>query len=167
MAQAGRKPKPHVLKLLHGTADRKQAPKDIPQPPLGIGPPPKHLDKVAAQQWHLMAAKLADARMVANVDEEALAMYCENFALYLKALAQLRRHGPVAVNRWGAPILSPWYTVSHRCQLRMQSLLVEFGMTPSSRARVKVTGAPPPGKKGGRLLSALNGGLDDEDPSAA
>ena len=42
----------------------------------------------------------------------------------------------------GIPIVSPYLKISNAALDRMRQFLVEFGMTPSSRSKVKVAAKP-------------------------
>jgi phage terminase small subunit len=51
------------------------------------------------------------------------------------------------------PTMSPYVRIAHQALGQMRALLVEFGMTPSARARIRVpeTAKPPVGKWAGLL----------------
>ncbi len=82
---------------------------------------------------------LADAGIVTRIDRDALASYCELFTRWVDANQRIREHGIIVKGKDGIPAQSPYFRISAITFDQMKSLLVEFGMTPSSRARVKST----------------------------
>jgi P27 family predicted phage terminase small subunit len=66
----------------------------------------------------------------------ALALYCESFAQWHHATQQVHKHGPVIKGKDGFPVQSPFLHVANKAWEQMFRVLVEFGMTPSSRTRV-------------------------------
>ena len=60
------------------------------------------------------------------------------------------------------PGKNPYLSIAESCMDRMQKILVEFGMTPSSRARVKAT----PVETTDEIEDALQAGSDDETEHA-
>jgi P27 family predicted phage terminase small subunit len=60
------------------------------------------------------------------------------------------------------PAKNPYLSIAESCMDRMQKILVEFGMTPSSRARVRAT----PADTTDEIEAALQDGSDDETERA-
>lgn len=85
-----------------------------------------------------MAQQLFDLDLLTDVDRAALAAYCQCWARWVEAEKKIRKEGMVTYTESGYPILSPWWTVSQASLKQMRAFLVEFGMSPSSRSRVKV-----------------------------
>jgi P27 family predicted phage terminase small subunit len=131
----GRKPTPTALKLVRGNPGGRPLPDNEPTPSLDIEMP-DYLSPEAAKHWPLVAAQLKDAGVLTAVDVAALALYCEAFARWRDALAKVTKFGPVVKAPSGFPVQSPYLAIANKAHEQMTKLLVEFGMTPSSRSRV-------------------------------
>lgn len=143
----GPKPKPVELRVLHGTAAEK-ARAEIPQPRRALPRCPKHITGEAAECWHRLARELYAAGILSNIDRDALAAYCENYALHLKAGRELAQSSELLkasdekdrdgnVTRVGGLYQNPWLAIWNKTGETLLKLAAEFGMTPSSRSRVK------------------------------
>lgn len=104
--------------------------------------PPASLDKVAAAEWRRLAKELHTLGLLTSVDRGAFAGYCQSWSNWLGALKEIETGGAVVKSPTGYPIQSPWISIANSALKQMRSFLVEFGMTPSSRSRIK-TGEKP------------------------
>lgn len=143
----GRKPKPVELRVLHGTASA-LARDAHPKPRRVLPRCPEYLTGDAEKCWRRLARELFDAGLLTTIDRDALAAYCVAYARWRKAESQLAGEGEVirtaekvdgdgAVIGGGNLIQNPWLAVANRAQETMAKLAAEFGMSPSSRSRVK------------------------------
>jgi P27 family predicted phage terminase small subunit len=142
----GAKPKPTHLKLLRGNPGKRALPKDEPQPDHGADMP-EWLSPEAAAHWPVVAKQLESAGVLTNMDGIALALYCESFARWRHAQEQIAQFGPVVKTPQGFPVQSPFLSIANKSWEQMTKLLIEFGMTPSSRTRVKVAKKPDDGNE--------------------
>ena len=82
------------------------------------------------------------------IDKDALAAYCTAFARWREAERQVAKRGLVVVTNvksdddgnvigGGNYIQNPWLAIANKAMEQMLKLEAEFGMTPSSRSRVK------------------------------
>jgi len=142
----GRKPKRSALRILEGTDKRADRPIDRrePQPktPAKLTPP-RHLSKEAKKAWRKLAAPLAACGVLTEMDTVALEQMANLYARYLVAVEKLAEHGPIMMyTPDDSPVpavwYNPWRAEMDKVQKAIQSLLAEFGMTPSSRTRVAV-----------------------------
>lgn len=136
----GRKPIPSKLKLLKGTDQPCRMRDDEPMPKSDQVEMPPMLSDEAKKQWALVVKQLKDADIITNLDVHALAMYCEVFARWQHANEQLSKYGAVIKTHNGYPAQSPYMQIAHKSFEQMKAMLVEFGMTPSSRTKVGVVG---------------------------
>jgi phage terminase small subunit len=114
MAKRGRPGKPTALKLLQGDrADRIN--RAEPLMPTGSVEPPGWLEGYAAEQWAELAPILSRTGLLTEGDRPALAMLCQTYDAYRRNPADTK-------------ILESY-----------RRLLVEFGLTPSARSRLKTT----------------------------
>lgn len=151
----GRKPLPANVHRLHGNPSKLSADKlrDGVSPAVEVPAPPSHLAGEALTEWHRITAELAALRLVSAIDRAALTMYVEAWATYTHALQRIAAlDGELIVkhpNGFQGP--SPWLAIRDKAGEQCRRLLVEFGMSPSSRSRVKASSQ-------GDLFSDDNGG---------
>ena len=129
-------------------------PENEPTPPISESPAPDFLSASAANYWPKISKQLADCGILTEIDETALALYCEAFARWKDANAMVIKHGTVIKAPSGFPVQSPYLAIGNKAFEQMTKLLSEFGMTPSSRTRVQAVKKAP---KVSRFAS-LNGG---------
>ncbi len=138
----GRKPKPTRLKLVQGTPGKRPLPADEPEPDVGLPPAPAHLSDAAKAEWDNIGGQLLELGLVTNIDAAALAVYCTAFARWAEAEEKLREFGMITKTPNGGLAQSPYLSIANRAMEQMMKALLEFGMSPSSRTRVKAAKAP-------------------------
>ena len=148
MAKPGPKTTPTKLKLLHGNPGRRPLPEDEVEPEQAVKIPraPSYLDKVAQKEWRNVAKKLHRIGLLTNVDLTALGFYCSQYSIWMDALKQIQKHGVLIKAQSGFPMQSPYLQIVNKSVAIMLKLLTEFGMTPSSRAGLKVESPKPKSK---------------------
>lgn len=130
-------PVPRALKLVRGNPGKRALPPNEPRPPVGAQMP-EWLTDDAKAHWPLVAEQLEACGILTNVDAPALGLYCEAFARWKYASDQVAKFGPVVKAPSGFPVQSPFLAIANKAWMQMVRMLVEFGMTPSSRTRVSV-----------------------------
>jgi P27 family predicted phage terminase small subunit len=130
--------KPTRLRLIQGNPSKRPLNKREPQPKVGVPPCPKHLDAEAKREWIRMSRQLEPLGLLTVIDRAALAAYCQAWSRWVEAETLVSEHGLILTSPNGYPMPSPYVTVANKAMRAMHSLLVEFGMTPSSRSRIKV-----------------------------
>lgn len=138
---AGRKPLPTQLKLVKGTARPHRMNPAEPQPFVAVPHPPEHLDAEAAAKFADMATLLARHGVMTELDAGALARYVVIWRRWLDAEAEVKRRGPVVKTSNDNIIQNPFLAVANKCLAQMGQIESEFGLTPSSRSRIR-TAAP-------------------------
>ncbi len=68
-----------------------------------------------------------------------LALYCQAYGRWVEAEEEAAVHGLVVKTKSGMLIQNPYLGIANRAAKQTQELLVEFGMSPSSRTRVSAT----------------------------
>ena len=132
----GRKPKPPGMSARNpNRLDGAAAPK--------LPPCPKHLKGEARLEWRRLGRKLVECGLFADIDTGALALYCQAFARWVEAEAKLAEFGIVVKAPSGFVQQSPYLAIANKAMDQMTRLLVEFGMSPSSRSRVSASWVPP------------------------
>ena len=135
---SGRKPLPTHLKLVKGTARPHRLNKDEPKPTVAQPEPPAHLDERAKAKFVAMAEMLARHGVMTELDAGALARYAVVWCRWVDAEAEIKRRGPVVKTEGGNVIQNPFLAVANKCLLQMAQLESEFGLTPSSRSRIRM-----------------------------
>ncbi|HEY0701256.1 MAG TPA: phage terminase small subunit P27 family [Candidatus Acidoferrales bacterium] len=108
---------------------------------------PVGLSKVAAAEWNSILPELRQLGVLSSIDGKALAAYCHSYARWFEAEEKVKQFGIVVeepILLMGIPTdycrlkKNPAVTISETSMKIMKSFLVEFGMTPSSRSRVRI-----------------------------
>ena len=105
---------------------------------------PEVLQGESRREWRRMAKKLFDAGLLTEIDGPALMGYCLAYGRLLDAETNLRQFGSVMKAPSGYLVHSPYLAIANRALEQMRAMLVEFGMTPSSRSRVQAAGGVRP-----------------------
>ena len=143
----GPKPKPVELRVLHGTAARTIA-ASVPKPRRQLPRCPQFLTGEAELCWKRTAKELYDAGLLTVIDKDALAMYCTSYARWRDAEKVVAQRGLVVLTNvkkddegnvigGGNYIQNPYLAIANKAMEQMLKLEAEFGMTPSSRTRVR------------------------------
>lgn len=135
----GRKPKPTVLKLREGNPGKRPINAREPVPPEGVPDAPSFLDAEARAEWDRTSEVLAAMGLLTQADRSALAAYCVAYSRWVQAEAQVAKFGTIVKSpEKGFPMKSPYLTVADQALEAMRKLMVEFGLTPSSRSRIRL-----------------------------
>ena len=134
----GRKPKPTAVKLLAGNPGRRPLNAQEPIAPEGIPDCPDYLDDEARAEWMRTAAVLREMGLMSKADRTALAAYCVTYSRWVDAERSVKKFGTIVKSPdKGFPMKSPYLCIAESSLEQMRKLLIEFGLTPSSRSRVK------------------------------
>jgi P27 family predicted phage terminase small subunit len=135
---AGRKPLPTHLKLVKGTARRHRLNSSEPKPPVAIPQAPAYLDERAKEKFTELAKMLARYGVMTELDAGAIARYAVVWCRWIDAEAEIKRRGPVVKTAGENIIQNPFLAVANKCLLQMAQIETEFGLTPSSRSRIRM-----------------------------
>jgi|SRR5579872_39044 len=135
----GRKPKPTTIRILEGNPGKRPLNAQEPMPAEGIPECPEFLDDEAKAEWFRTATVLHDARLLTLADRSALAAYCTAYSRWIHAEQQVRKYGAIVKSPdKGFPLKSPYLTIAEQSLETMRKFMIEFGLTPSSRSRLRV-----------------------------
>ncbi len=137
MARRGPAPKPTALKALAGNPGKRSLNRREPQPKPGLPRCPAQLSEEAKREWKRISKELATLGLLTRLDRAALAAYCQAWGRWLEAEERLRQHGVIVKSPNGFPVQSPYLAVANKAMAQMSKLLVEFGLSPSSRSRIQ------------------------------
>lgn len=135
----GPKPQPTNLKLLKGENRTERLNKNEPKPRPVIPKRPFFLSRRAKRIWDLLAPKLQRAGVLTEIDALALAALCQCYARYEEAEKSFDAETAVMeVGEQGYRQQVPEISIAHKYLDRAMKIMTEFGMTPSSRARISI-----------------------------
>ena len=77
-----------------------------------------------------------------SIDRPALAAYCQAWERWVEAEKHISDDGMTEVSPNGYLMQSPYVGIANRAMDQMRKFLIEFGMTPAARSRVRIN--PPP-----------------------
>lgn len=113
----GRRPKPAALKLLTGNPGQRPI-QNEPKPRPGLPVCPPWLTGEGRREWRRVIREMGPTGTITKVDGSMLALYCALWAKFHEAISTGRH-----------------VSASDLAQFRL--LGAEFGLTPSSRTRLK------------------------------
>jgi P27 family predicted phage terminase small subunit len=136
---SGPRPLPTTLRAISGNASHRPLNDSEPTPKLRIPDPPNDMSQEALPYWREYAEQLLEMRVLTEVDQMALAMVSEYTYDYWRLGKKVRTEGIVVkIGKSKYPQYNPHWTAQCKVADKIKSLLQEFGLTPSSRTRVRV-----------------------------
>jgi P27 family predicted phage terminase small subunit len=135
----GRKPLPTDLKVLRGNPGKRPINASEPKPIKKIPRPASWLSKEAKKVWRRTAPILFRLGVLSEADTDALTNLCCAIAEYENAVQELQKNPRIFESATGYQFPSPWYSIANQAHKQIKALLAEFGMTPSSRSRLKIS----------------------------
>ncbi len=137
MGRSGPAPKPTRLKALAGNPGKRPLNRHEPQPRSGLPRCPTQLSEEAKREWKRISQELERLGLLTVLDRAALSAYCQAWGRWIEAEERLRQHGVIVKSPNGFPVQSPYLAVANKAMAQMGKLLVEFGLSPSSRSRIQ------------------------------
>lgn len=135
---AGRKPQPTALKLLRGNPGQRPINDAEPQFTVRLPTPPTQLSESAKSIWRREGRRLVQAGVFTVADAAAFAAWCQSYARWLEMVEMLNRTGPILrIDESPGFKINPLVAAVRDAQADFIRAGVEFGLTPSSRTRVK------------------------------
>jgi P27 family predicted phage terminase small subunit len=164
----GRKPIPTTLKLIRGNPGHRPPPAGEPKPMATIPKCPRHLNKEARAEWRRMAKVLDELGILTIIDKAVFVSYCQAWATLKQAreIADnmeimipskemvIEKPDGTKIIKKGGLVNNPIYKLIDMQNTAMMKALVEMGMSPSSRSRVKVAEKPKDEGLKGRFFEA-------------
>lgn len=134
----GPPPTPTNLKVLRGNPGKRRLNNREPDPEPAIPSCPSFLNKEARREWHRVSKLLFANGLITQLDRAAFAGYCDAYARAAEASRQQQKYGLIVKSPNGYPMPSPYLAILNTALQEIRAFSTEFGMTPSSRSRVKV-----------------------------
>lgn len=139
----GRKPKPSAVKERSGALRKnpQRRNKEEPKPTLGAPRKPAMVeaDQIASQEWDSLCDWLDDMGILAKADRALMISYVTTYSEWRKYFIHVRDHGVSVPTATGGVTTSPETHQYNKLSDRLLKLLVELGLTPSARSRLKAT----------------------------
>ena len=154
MGTRGPKPQSNVIKFLRGNPGRRAL--DLSegvQPEVAVPYIPRHLSKEARKEWRRITVELEEVGLISRLDRAALSIYCQTWGrLVLAEMAlegQRRAAEDAGLDQVAAVFTQTTPTgfmresallrIVGKLQQDCDRYLASFGMSPSSRSRVKAS----------------------------
>lgn len=146
----GRRARPVELLVLTGKKhltkkeiqERREAEARV-RPPADAVRCPQWLDAEGRKEWRRITGALQAIGLITNVDVSALAIYCSQVSDYVTLSRRIRQEAFVdavqedgSVARVPNPELPEWREERRRIARIIRGYLVEFGLSPSARAKL-------------------------------
>jgi P27 family predicted phage terminase small subunit len=144
---SGKRPLPTAIKKLRGNPGHRSLNDAEPVPAREVPDIPEGLSELAIAEWNSIVPELACLGVLSKIDGKALGAYCECYAEWVQAKKEVTDRGILvkepAYDKKGKEIgyklkRNPAIAVKNEALKLMKSFLIEFGLTPASRARLHV-----------------------------
>jgi len=133
----GRKPTPSHLKVVRGTDRADRGARNEPMPERARPSAPAGISERGREAWGYVVGVLDRMGVLTEADAMAVELMCEARADWLSARDMIVEAGGEAYTTEAGLIRAhPAVAMRNDAARRLQSLLAEFGMTPSSRSKV-------------------------------
>lgn len=142
MGARGPAPKPPDLKLLEGNPGHRPIKTSGPKPRPVAPKCPNWLDSDAKREWKRVAPELEALGLLTQVDMAALAGYCQSYSLWKQCTEELAESGLTYTTDKGYVGQRPEVSIAARALADVRAFCVQFGLTPSARARMTLPEAP-------------------------
>lgn len=146
MAPRGKKPDPTAMLKLRGTYRKDRRSADEPIPDGGMPERPKFLTGPAKIEWERLAPLLYEKGVLTTWDLAAFTMYCVELGEYVslcRAIKKAKDGKTDMQSRYtsktskGGECLAVLVQARFKALAACRSMATEFGLTPSSRTRIK------------------------------
>ncbi len=130
---------PTALKILRGNPGHQKLNAHEPKPEVILPEAPEELSDDAQRIWQEYGAQLAMLGVMSRIDGATFATFCQTYARWLECNTYLR-DAPLLVDRPGGGLeINPALKVLDQLQSQLLKVAGEFGLSPSSRAKITTT----------------------------
>lgn len=146
MAHYGPRPAPIAIKRIRGNPGKRRI-DDSPQPETDghLPEPPGWLDEAAHAKWDELIPLLSRMGVLARIDGDALARYCDTWSWWRRTRNFLAQSNDTFVIKDDDGKIKyiqqlPQVAIAHKLAAQLGRLAAELGMTPSSRSGIHLAG---------------------------
>jgi len=93
-------------------------------------------DPIAYREWKRLAPELQRLGILTSLDRTMFEAYCRTYSEWVRFSREARE--ALIKNPSGRVRISPYAELADRALKNLRYLATEFGMTPSSRSRIKI-----------------------------
>ena len=136
MGRRGPKPLPTNIKLLHGTARKKDLQRNEPKPKPIAPKCPTWLSPEAKRKWKELKPELERLGIFTNIDGLTFSLAMTHYALARDAAMILKQEGSMTVDERGLPRKHPANQILRDHSQAFKQYMAEFGLSPASRTRL-------------------------------
>lgn len=137
----GRKATPSAIKMARGNPGKRPLNESEPTPSSARPEPPVWLPENAIEHFNVLADRLSELRILSRSHTEAMALAALRMAEIAELSADVSKNGRTyaTTTQTGAIMhrTRPEVSQLSEAQRHLQSLLSEFGLTPSASTKVK------------------------------
>jgi P27 family predicted phage terminase small subunit len=90
---------------------------------------PGELSGTARAEWHRLTQTMIESHLLSQLDRGTLMLWCESFALWSQAVAELKKGAVISDNGQQ----NAWLAVANKQGDKLMRLAKELGFTPRSR----------------------------------
>ncbi len=138
----GRPPKPKGINDLNGDPGKRRRNTVEPTLPPETPEPPPTLDDVSRAEWDYIVPLMSQMGVLTRIDRSALIAYCEAWSRYRRVCDEVIKYGFEDLD--GKATAAARLVKAYGQEVLRY--LVEFGMTPAGRARMRIV-LPTKGEK--------------------
>ena len=132
----GRKPTSDHLKLVKGTLRKERINHDAPVADIDSPRPPAWLSRRGVEHFAVLRERITGLSIASKTDTESLALAAMRMAEIEECTALIEEHGRVMIETGRPPRANPAVAQRNEAMRHLQSLLAEFGLTPSARSKI-------------------------------
>lgn len=137
MGKRGPIPKTDKERILEGNLSGRPMTGESPKP-RGLPTCPSWLSPEAKHEWRRVAPEMARLGLLTKVDRAQFAGYCTSCAWWRRVQEVLITQGSVYVTPKGKIETRPEVAIAKMAAEQMNAFAAEFGLTPASRARMRI-----------------------------
>jgi P27 family predicted phage terminase small subunit len=105
--------------------------------------PPDHLDAIAKKKWTELATVLVERKNLADEDLMSLEILCANYSIWYECYRCIKTEGIKKYVTERNPQTALALTNLNKITVIIKSLSASFGLSPTDRARLKLTSDDP------------------------
>jgi P27 family predicted phage terminase small subunit len=140
---ASKQPIPTEIKRLRGNPGKRPLPHpgEEPEPERveTLPDPPDWVGEYGIKEWERVGPVLIEQRLLTEADLMAFAAYCANVHLMIVSMGDIEKNGTTVLGARGE-VRNPALASFAQAVTSLRALATEFGMTPSSRGRMRLAG---------------------------
>ena len=155
----GRKTIPTKMKVLKGTARPSRLNQnEMENEKVEILEYPEGFEEDEKKIWDEVTSELSKLGILYSIHRFSIEMICTEYGIYKKACKNLRKSGmtvTVVTKSGEYETKSPWVSIRNESFANFKSMLVEFGLTLSSKGKITVPEKKPEKGDPKKLLKAI------------